>query len=355
LTTGIVNSFVSFIPSVLLGAPDAETALGVLPGHRLLMEGHGLEAIKLTVIGGLGSIYFSLATLPLFALMLPKFYPLLKPNLHFVLLFVITYMILTEGKIKKIFYSISLFLLAGFFGLLVLNNFGSNMLFPLFSGLFGIPMLMLSINTKTSLPKIFKKESMKIPKKTFLSSIGIGSLAGIISGFLPGLGASQATVLAQELSGKSSLEMNIRKFLISIGGVTTSNVIYSLLAIYLIGNARSAIAVAIGDLIEVSFNHVILFLIISIIAAGVGTIATIKLSNSSLKLIRKINYQKLCLTVIVFITSLVIIMTQLYGSLIFLTGIAIGLIPNLLGLKKTHLMGCLMFPTMLFFAGINLF
>ena len=37
ISAGIVNSFVAFIPSILIGAPEGDNALSALPGHRLLM------------------------------------------------------------------------------------------------------------------------------------------------------------------------------------------------------------------------------------------------------------------------------------------------------------------------------
>ncbi|MEM7821789.1 MAG: tripartite tricarboxylate transporter permease, partial [Candidatus Aenigmatarchaeota archaeon] len=49
VSIAITQIFISFIPSIFLGAPDENTALSVLPGHRLLFEGKGYEAIKLTV------------------------------------------------------------------------------------------------------------------------------------------------------------------------------------------------------------------------------------------------------------------------------------------------------------------
>ena len=51
ISMAITHTFLDSIPSVFLGAPDADMALGVLPGHRLLLEGKGYEAVKLTVIG----------------------------------------------------------------------------------------------------------------------------------------------------------------------------------------------------------------------------------------------------------------------------------------------------------------
>ncbi len=46
-----VHSFVDFVPSVFIGAPDPDEALSVLPGHRLLMEGRGMAAVRAAAVG----------------------------------------------------------------------------------------------------------------------------------------------------------------------------------------------------------------------------------------------------------------------------------------------------------------
>ena len=35
-----VHTFLNYIPSALIGAPDGDTALALLPGHRMLISGH---------------------------------------------------------------------------------------------------------------------------------------------------------------------------------------------------------------------------------------------------------------------------------------------------------------------------
>jgi len=50
LSNSVTQTFVDIIPSIFLGAPEADTALAVLPGHRLLMEGRGSEAVRLSAI-----------------------------------------------------------------------------------------------------------------------------------------------------------------------------------------------------------------------------------------------------------------------------------------------------------------
>ena len=37
VSTGTVHTFLNYIPSALIGAPDGDTALSLLPGHRMLL------------------------------------------------------------------------------------------------------------------------------------------------------------------------------------------------------------------------------------------------------------------------------------------------------------------------------
>jgi len=46
VSVAVTEMFIDYIPSIFLGAPEADTSLSVLPGHRLLLEGRGYEAIK---------------------------------------------------------------------------------------------------------------------------------------------------------------------------------------------------------------------------------------------------------------------------------------------------------------------
>lgn len=43
LAASISQTFFDAIPAIFLGAPDSETALSVLPGQRLMLEGGGLR------------------------------------------------------------------------------------------------------------------------------------------------------------------------------------------------------------------------------------------------------------------------------------------------------------------------
>jgi putative membrane protein len=347
LCTGVINSFINFIPSILLGAPEDSNALGVLPGHKLLLQGRGYEAIKLCVTGCFGGILFSVISLPLFVFLIPFLYGFIRPNVQWLLIFVVVYMVLSESGRNRIYASF-IFLLSGVLGLLVLNNLSDSMLFPLLSGLFGMPMLLMSIFEKTNLPEKFSFDEDRIERAGVLSCIGIGGLAGIVAGLLPGVGSTQSTILTQQLFQKKRDE---RSFLISMGAITSSDIVYSVLSLWLIGNPRSGIAVGISKLVEVGVNEALLFVAFILVSASVAVVITLKFTKFALAFLKKINYQMLCLSTSVFLFALTIIFSGVIGILVLITSLSIGMITNKIEIKRTYAMGCLLLPTILFFLG----
>ena len=100
----VTHTFLDFIPSVFLGAPEGDTALSVLPGHRMLLKGLGYEAVKLSAFGSLMSVF--LALLMIFPLRLvmgsPIFaYEKLQGVIFYILLIVVMMLVLTERGEKR--------------------------------------------------------------------------------------------------------------------------------------------------------------------------------------------------------------------------------------------------------------
>lgn len=346
ITCGIVNGFVAFVPAVLLGAPEDSTAMSILPGHKLLLKGRGYEAIRLCVIGGLGAIGIVVITLPVFAVIIPNVYSLFKPNMHLILGTIVCYMISTD---KKPVIALSVFILSGLLGYSALA-LDSNFILPLLTGLFGMSTLITSLRERNSFPDSFSFEYENLSPLFILSNAGLGSIAGILAGLFPGLGSAQATVIAQEFSKKDRSE---KRFLISNGSIVVSDLIYSLLALWLIGNPRSGIANAVGSIVTVDFNFVISCILLIIASAGIGAYLTLKMSRTALFWMRKINYRNLCLYVMAFLIGMVVLLTGIEGLAVLGVSTAVGLYTNLSGVRRSHAMGCLMLPTILFFAGIS--
>jgi putative membrane protein len=157
----------NFFPSIFLGAPSSETSISVLPGHKLLLEGRGYEALKLCLSGAIFSIVFSLILVFIFSPFFKDFYYALRPYVFYLIFFVSIFMILSEKQPKKILFSFLIFLLAGFVGVVTLNSTlsSSNILFPMLSGFFGLSTLIISLKEESFLPKQKIEEELKIKRK----------------------------------------------------------------------------------------------------------------------------------------------------------------------------------------------
>jgi len=80
---------------------------------------------------------------------------------------------------------------------------------------------------------------------------------------------------------------------------------------------------------------------------------TLYLGRKIPKFLEKINYRNLCLSVIIFIVTIIFLLTGILGLLITFTSTAIGLLCAYLGIRRSHCMGCLLLPSILFFSGLN--
>jgi len=227
----ITHTFLDVLPAIFLGAPDADTALGVLPGHKLLMKGMGYEAVKLTVIGSLFSLILALLLFPLFIIIVPNIYEKIQPLIGYILLLIVVYMIFIEKKIDGKFWAFVIFLMAGILGILVLTMPNlSQPLFPMLSGLFGVSMLIVSLSNQVEIPKQRITDTIKIPKFENIRALIAGTFSGSFVSFFPGLGPAQAAILGSNLMGK----LGTYTFLILIGSINTVNMAVSLVSLYTI-------------------------------------------------------------------------------------------------------------------------
>ena len=341
------HSFMDFIPSIFFGAPDPNTALTTLPTHIMLFKGKGYEALALSVIGGL----FGMVLLLFFLLTISNFitpvYETLKPYIPYILITAIAFIIFTT-KNRRL--SLFIFLISGVLGTITLNMHMINSnytLFPLFSGLFGISSILLSLKNKSTIPKQITDIKIKL-KGTFKSSIA-GFIGGLVAGIIPGLGSSQSAMLVQQL-GKLK---GSRNFIIAVGTIGTIDIILSFIAIYLIGNARSGVAIAVDSIIGTLTKETLtIFIGVAFLSAGISAILTLNIGKIATIIIEKINYKQLGTIIIFFLISMTIIFTGIYGILLLITSTALGIYTQITGAKRSMLMGCLIVPTIMFFFGI---
>lgn len=342
IAMALTHTFVDAIPSIFLGAPDADTVLAVLPGHQMLLNGEGYNAVKLTIIGSLFGLLGSVLLMPLLIPFFPFIYQHIQTYVVWLLILVVIIMIISEGNKG---WALIQFLLAGIFGLLVLNHPSLDQpLLSMLSGLFGISTLVVSLNDKVIVPKQKTNAPLALPPSAVAQATGASIVSGGTIALLPGLSSAQAAILANYFTRN----LGDKGFLVLVGGINTVNMMVSVVTLYTIDKARNGAIVVIKELVQtISKMELFLFAAVGLIVAGLATLITLGLTRWFSRIISKVNYQYLCFGIIGIVTLVVTIFSGWWGIVILLIGTAIGILPSYTGVKKSLNMGCLLLPVIL--------
>jgi putative membrane protein len=377
ISTSISHTFHDVIPSTFLGAPDEDMALSVLPAHTLLLEGNGYEAVALSAMGSYGAILFCfLLVIPIrFILGEPILaYETLRQIMLFVLIAISILMIATEkSKIddfckKKyvpsvlgMLFALFVFILSGIFGLIIFEipvdspiGLNSPVLFPALAGLFGTPTLLTSLLTKPVIPKQKIKEILidKKTKKSSILSVTTGSIGGILVSIIPGITSATGTILAMNARGESDK----RQTIITLSAVNTACAFFVVVVLFIILRSRSGATLAAKELIAVEewktvmFPEYLNYLLIALLLGGaLSYFLTLKVGKIFAKHFANVPYTKIVTATITMIVILVILFTGLAGLLILVIATLIGLLPVEWGVRRSHCMGILLIPIILYF------
>lgn len=336
------HTFLDFIPSILLGCPDTDTELSILPGHELLKKGQGYQAIILTTYGSLAAIFILILISYPSIKIFPKIYEIIKDFIPWILIVVSLLLILLGNKKIKATW---IFLLTGILGYLVLNLKGIEQpLLPLLTGLFGSSMLIMSIKNKTQIPE----QNLKKPKTKIFKPL-IGSIiASPLCSFLPGLGSGQAAIIGNTIS-----KTNKKGFLILLGATNTLVMGFSFITLYLLSKTRTGAAYSINKLIG-NFSPEILILILGVfVLAGIFSFFLADfLAKTFSKKINKINYILISIITLIILIIIIFLVSNFQGLLVFFISTLTGIYSISTGVKRTNMMGCLLIPTILFYFGL---
>lgn len=352
-----------FVPSVFFGAPSEDTALSVLPGHRMLLQGQGVLAIALA---GRGAVFGALVSV---ALLIPLRFILAEP-VHlfetfrpFTATFLVALMlalILSElrgkSRWRRIERAAVVQALAGVLGIAVLRGPSpipaESILLPLFSGLFGLPGLILSLRKSSSPVRVQRGERPGSMKVHDVLMIGRGTLAGASVSWLPGLSGGAAAAIATIGSRRSDAP----SFMTMLGAVATSTAILSVAVLFIIGRARSGVAAAIRDLAPPGLSWqpawnvpslVVALLASSLLAAAISAPLAAWVASAFGRRWSALNPRRLSLGVLGVLLVLIAVLTGPQGVLVACIAAAVGLIPPTAGVHRVHLMAALLAPVAL--------
>ena len=454
ISATVVHSFVDFIPSVFLGAPDEDTVLSILPGHRLLLVGKGLEAIECAAQGSLaGACIAIMLTLPVFILMSGpiELYDRFEPLIPGTLVIVMIMLVMAEPDDRRLTISIDarrgsvnrleriavpalvpregenvrawgrlerisrkrfvlrsaqgdwvvlaragvmagraevcgvwkvhrrrwinklsalvLLLSSGVIGFVAMNGkmpltgiwdgFDGNMLFPLLTGLFGLPTLLSSASSGT-VPEQQPAAGKGLETRAAMG----GALAGGFVGWVPGLTSTTGTMIGSvaDPDRDDDEESSARRFITMVASVGTAAAVFGIVALAVTGKGRTGALLVVkqmlgtdgvGALSSVTSDETIMLLVAVFAAALLGYLTTVRLGRFFAVRVGRIDLARMTQVIIVLLVLLVLVMTGIPGMLLLLAATLLGLVPPRIGVNRVHLTGCLLLPITLFFFGLE--
>jgi putative membrane protein len=306
-----------------------------------------------------------------------------------------------DSRLAGFFSATAFFLLTGLFGWTIIGPHalpgrspidmpGASLLLPSLAGLFGIANLLDIYATTSHLPP--QKENWDLPPaRPLLVPCFWSGVAGASMGVLPGMTASQATVLvmggrnvAAKIQGKEGFGMDWEtrqltelsddelleiakaeseegvegpqtkqdlEIIAILSAVNTSVTVCVLGFLYIIGRSRSGATLALKAMYPVdTWSNLeptadFIRLVAITLSAGLLAMPIMKyVGKGMLRLHAAIPLQQMILSVIIFVATLVFVSTGFIGLAVLIVGTMLGLLPPRLGIRRSHAMGVILVP-----------
>ena len=315
LSMGVTHTVTSILPNVYLGVCEGDDAVNVLPSHRLVKEGRGGDAVLANVFGGLiaasiGALYFSAATF-----IVSTGYGMVSSLIPVLLAAALVYLV---WRCQTVLIGVLIVCLTGGLGWTVLNSALDHALFPLLSGLFGVPLLVAS-------------DAGRLPGEQSMNSVPlscgraglIGSCLGFLTSVLPGVGSGVAASL-----GVSQVSDEPVLYLSMTGAVDTADFYLSLATLWAAGKARNGVVVVLNDVMR--------------------TLLTVRLDRIVRSVFDLVPYTLVTRLVVGCLFVVCAFLTGFRGVTVMVVASFLGYLVHRLGEPKIVMMACIIAPVFFF-------
>jgi len=356
LATGIVHTFLDIVPSLALGVPDPAMAATALPGHRLVLQGRGREALRLSAIGSATALPVALVVaVPLTAAMVLAWETIAELLPVIFGLIVASLIWLEPTRRARIGAGLTI-VASGALGVAVLDLGAAgdlialgltaegllpagSMFAPLFAGLFGAPVLIDAIGSAGIPPQADAVVAQS--RRAVGRAAGVGALAGAVVGYIPGVSSAIAATFAL-LALDTSDRGGERAFVVAASAVNTSNAIFAIFAFYALSDARTGILVAVKRI--GAPQAIPIWLAAVAIAAVAGALLVLVVGDRYLAAVGRVDPTWLSVGVLGLLVVLSVVFAGPVGIAVFAASTLIGLIPVRFGARRASCMGVLLVP-----------
>lgn len=375
LSLVVAFAFVNTLPMTLIGAPDESATVTILPGTKYLMSGKGFEAVVLTGIGTLTGLLVLIASAPLWSRIMPVIHRILTPHMHWIIMAVIAYMLMSEwpkgeglGNTvlqrlmhawSNLFGGLLTFGLAGLLGLIVTSRTlvgpeaGFQNIMPVFVGLFAIPGAIQHLLSRENIPNQHIAKSVEITRDDLAVSTLQGTIGGGLAAYLPAVTAGIGGIIA----GHMVARRGDRLFIIS-GGV--SKLLYyvgAFLMLYLVtpltpgGIGRGGLAIILKPILLPMSRELTLMLGVVLFSGCISFLFSLFGAKCMIGLLRKVHYQVFYWVTLPVLLGLVYWITGWGGLALLAVSSCIGLIPIVFQCRRSNCMAVLLVPIALNMGG----
>lgn len=347
VATMVTHTFLDAVPSTFLGVPDPDTVLAVLPAHRMCLAGHGEEAVRTSALGSVAGFVLCLPLFVLFMVVLPPMQEYIDWGIGLVILLASGLLIVYS---RSPGWALAVFVVSGLLGVFSLGYahfslgvFGiGEVLLPLLTGLFGVPVLFSSMRTSAPIPAQSFSGLAILPRAVLAEGMR-GAVAGAIVGWLPGFSSGTANALLA-LRRDGDFEMHdSRRYLVATSAANTANAVLGIAALYAIGRMRSGAMVALGSFELPPLSLLVLVAGCTAFAAYLLTIGAARCAP----VIMGLNQPLLAKIVLVFLVLVSLMFCGPFGLFVLLVATLVGMIPGWVDVPRIFCMGAIMLPVML--------
>jgi|AntDeeMinimDraft_5_1070356.scaffolds.fasta_scaffold00012_36 putative membrane protein len=345
LSAGVTHSFVDVVPALALGVPDAAMAASALPGHRLVLEGRGREALRVSALGSLGACALALAVAWPVTGAMETLLPMLSAHLGVVLVGATVLLAATERSWRHRGVALVLAAIAGAFGIVVLDlpvggPLPGSVLAALFGGLFGAPVLLDAL--AGSGPPAQADARVRCSPLALLGAALAGTAGGGVVGYLPGVSSGVAAVLALALAPGTGSD---RGYLATVSGVNTANSVFATFALVAFDTPRTGVLVAFD---RIGAPPRLPVLVGAVVVSGVAAATVVvAVGDRYLALVRALDTMRVVVVALAVLVAAAWTFAGVVGVCVFAVGAVLGLAPTRLGVKRVHLMAVLTLPVAL--------
>jgi putative membrane protein len=363
-----LHTVLEFLPSIFFGVPESETEVAVLPGRRMFFEGKAQEAVMICAVSAVLSAIGALVISPVAIVVLPSIFAIIHPLTGWLLALAVAALLLSEGKdgkkdeggrktngklkssvairARRVGLALVVFVLASALGALALGGPMADPLLAMFVGFFTMPSL-LGMGEHAGEKKgesATIQHPVKMLKLDFLPYVVAGLVLGGLADLLPGISTpAQIAVFASLLV---PIE-DARHFLALVSSIASSHAALALTAAASIGVSRVGAVALANSIVPIQPTDLPLMMGAFVLSIGIGALVMMQVGKALSAYWKELDLVLLGRILAVYLVGVVALTDGMLGLAVLATATAIGLLPMWWGVRRTHVMGAIIGPSLM--------